>query len=145
VQIHSIDFDGDNEDTLGWFEDTPVPDFEDSPFYQAARAYRRESGWDFMPGESGLWLYALAPYSWTGSDYGRASGHLAGFAILHDRDEDGTRESLAHIWTASAWRRQGIARTLLLKAREQYACHTEEGPFTEDGSALLASVSRHPG
>jgi GNAT superfamily N-acetyltransferase len=69
---------------------------------------------------AGIWVFAVAPYMWLGSDDdGTATGRLVGFLILHDRDEDGTYESLAHIWTASTWRRRGIARKMLAEARRR--------------------------
>ena len=107
---------------------------------QAARVYRRECGWDFSPGESGVWLLMLAPVSAVGGSSGEPwfySGHLAGFVILHDRDKDGTYESVAHMWTAKAWRRRGIARRLLGKARSTFGTRDFEGPFTEDGAAFV--------
>jgi len=111
-------------------------DFDESPFFMAARAYRRECGWDFTPAKAGIWVFAVAPYTWLGSDEdGTATGRLVGFLILHDRDEDGTYESLAHIWTASAWRRRGIARKMLAEARRR-------GYWPS--SALTAGSARSP-
>ncbi|WP_369688720.1 GNAT family N-acetyltransferase [Actinomadura kijaniata] len=65
------------------------------------------------------------------------SGHLVGFLIVRDRDENGIYESVAHIWTASSWRRRGIARRLLNEARARFPIAEVEGPYTEDGSAFL--------
>lgn len=104
----------------------------------ASRAHRREARWDFAPSDLGIWLLMLAPISASGTDEAMFySGHLAAFVILYDRDEDGTYESAGHLWTAAAWRRRGVARSLLLQARVRFSTDRIEGPFTEDGAALL--------
>ena len=110
---------------------------------RAARAYSREARWDFAPGESGIWLLMLAPVSAVGGDEGPwgYSGHLTGFVILHDRDEDGVYESVAHIWTAAAWRRRGIARRLLAEAKQRFTYTGVERPYTADGAALLEATA----
>lgn len=124
----------------------PGGDWFEGSLDRAARAYRREARWDFSPGEAGMWLLMLAPISATGGfDTGRPaiySGHLVGFVILHDRDEDGDFESVAHIWTASAWRRRGIARQLLAEARSRFPITGVEGPCTDDGGAFLRAVGK---
>jgi ribosomal protein S18 acetylase RimI-like enzyme len=66
-------------------------------------------------------------------------GRLAGFAILWDRDKDGNYETVAHAWTAQAWRRQGIARRLLDEGRSRFAARQIAGPLTDDGAALARS------
>ena len=106
----------------------------------AARAYRREAGWDFTPDATGMWLLMLAPVSAGGGDLWIYSGHLVGFAILHDRDQDGAYESLAHVWTAAAWRRRGIAKRLIAEARYRFSFTGVEGPYTADGGAVLRAV-----
>lgn len=110
----------------------------------AARAYKREAGWDFAPGEGGVWLLMLAPVSGSGSPDGDRpwfySGHLVGFVVLHDRDDDDVYESVAHIWTASAWRRRRIARRLMDEARSRFSFTGVEGPYTEDGGAFLRAT-----
>jgi len=117
--------------------------WHDSALDRAARAYSREARWDFAPGEAGVWLLMLAPISAAGGDEGPwgYSGHLTGFVILHDRDEDGTYESVAHIWTAAAWRRRGIAGRLLAEAKERFSYTAVEGPYTSDGSAFLKAAA----
>ena len=108
----------------------------------AARVYRRECGWDHAPGPGGVWLLMLAPTSACGTDgEWTYQGYLAGFAIFHDRDNDGSYESLAHLWTARSWRRRGIAVTLLREASERFSFTTIERPLTESSAALL---NRHP-
>jgi hypothetical protein len=75
-----------------------MDEWEGSALDIAGRAYRRECGWDFSPGEAGIWLLSVAPYSsmeWDGRT--NWTGTLTGFAILHDRDKDGDYESLAHL------------------------------------------------
>lgn len=110
---------------------------------RAALAYAREARWDFAPSESGVWLLMLAPVSAVGGDEGPwgYSGHLTGFVILHDRDEDGVYESVAHIWTAAAWRRRGIARRLLAEAKQRFTYTGVERPYTADGAALLEATA----
>lgn len=144
----SIDLDGgghefgDAELDEGAFEG-PGGTWHGSPLERAAYAYKREAGWDFVPGEAGIWLLMLAPvHGFGGSDKDEwmYTGHLVGFVILHDRDEDGEYESVAHIWTASAWRRRGIARRLLAEARDRFAFTDVEGPYTDSGGALLRAV-----
>ncbi|SMC65603.1 hypothetical protein [Kibdelosporangium aridum] len=68
-------------------------------------AYKRAAKWDHPPDASGVWLLMLTPVSASnGEDEAWfQSGHLAGFVVVHDRDEDGAYESIGHIWTATAW------------------------------------------
>jgi hypothetical protein len=71
-----------------------------SPLDQAARAYRRAAGWDFPPGEAGVWLLMLAPDTAIGGSTDEPwsyTGHLVGFVILYDRDGDGEYEAVGHI------------------------------------------------
>lgn len=114
---------------------------------RVARAYSREAGWDFAPDETGVWLLMLAPVSafgGEGEEPWNYTGHLIGFVIVQDRDEDGECESVAHIWTARAWRRRGIARRLLTEARTRFPISAVEGPNTQDGDALLAACPAPP-
>ena len=119
-------------------------EWRESSLGLASRAYRQECGWDFAPGESGAWAVAYLASSWVGgSDRkdGWCSGNLAGFAVLHDRDEDDEIESLAHLWTARQYRRQGIARAILKRAQERFSLRHVEQPLTDDGEALLRAVA----
>ena len=111
---------------------------------KAARAYRQEARWSNPPsGDEGLWLLMLAPLRAKGSPENdkpwSIHGRLAGFAILWDRDKDGNYETVAHAWTAQAWRRQGIARRLLDEGRSRFAARQIAGPLTDDGAALARS------
>ena len=123
----------------------PYGDWTGSALNNAALAYKRQCGWDFAPGQAGVWLVMLAPVSGVGGDSEEPwsySGHLTGFVILYDRDEDGTYESVGHIWTASAWQRQGIARHLLDEARQRFGDGLVfEQPYTDAGAALIESVT----
>lgn len=124
----------------------PARTWYGSPLDCAARAYSREAGWDFAPDESGIWLLMLAPTSASGGDdVWFYSGHIVGFVILHDRDDDGRFESVAHIWTAAAWRRRGIARRLMAEARSRFLFTGVEGPYTEDGGAFLRALDATEG
>jgi GNAT superfamily N-acetyltransferase len=114
--------------------------FETTALHEASLGYKRECGWDFTPGEGGVWLSYCAPTeSWGSENEGEHSyfGNLAGFLILYDRDKDGTPESLAHIWTARTWRRKGVATKLLEAARERFTITRIEWPATEDGLPFL--------
>ncbi|PRY40506.1 GNAT family N-acetyltransferase [Umezawaea tangerina] len=117
----------------------PARTWHDSPLNRAALAYKRVCGWDFPPGEAGVWLVMLAPTSASGGQDGPwfYSGRLVGFLVVYDRDEDGIYESIGHIWTAMAWQRRGIARRLLAEARSRFAITTVEEPLTSAGAALL--------
>lgn len=144
--IAGIDLDDDREwgfaVTLGEgaFEDE-AGEWANSRLSQAARAYQREAGWDFAPGDAGIWLITLAPTSAIGgTDRMTYWGHVAGFAVLYDRDADGKYESVGHIWTASAWRRRGIARRLLHEASERFGSDRIEGPYTKSGAALVKAL-----
>ena len=142
-----IDFDNDALDfgDIEFYEDIfegPNSDWIDSPLHRAARAYQREAGWDFAPDQTGVWFLMLAPTTMVGGDQDEDcsySGHLVGFVIVQDRDDDYTYESVAHLWTATAWRRQGIARRLLDEAKARFTIEGVEGPYTDDGAAFLAS------
>lgn len=118
----------------------PEGKWHGSPLERAAYAYKREARWDFTPGRAGIWLLMLAPTSAGGGDTWIYGGHVVGFVILHDRDKDGVYESVAHIWTAQAWRRRGIARRLLAEAKIRFGFTDVEGPYTKDGAALLRAV-----
>ena len=107
-------------------------DWAESAFHRAAAVYRRECSWDFTPDESGVWVCAFAPtaYESVGCDDERdwrVRGDLIGFVILHDRDGDGDPDSVAHLWTASGWRRRGIARALHAIATERFPVCGVEG------------------
>lgn len=134
-------------DLDGYSEDNPpgvshIDDWEDSALARAARAYRRDCGWDFSPDEAGIWLISVAPYSYMGEgDRTHCSGSLTGFAILHDRDQDGEYESLAHLWTARAWRRRGVGANLVRQARQRFPVSQLEGPITEAGRLLLLTCA----
>lgn len=109
----------------------------------AGKAYKRACGWDFAPGQAGIWLVALIPDSATGADgaswtYG---GNIVGFVVVYDRDEDGEYEAIGHMWTAATWRRKGIARRLLAEARSRFPISVIEEPYTDDGSAFVEAVS----
>ncbi|XVV00767.1 GNAT family N-acetyltransferase [Actinosynnema sp. CA-248983] len=150
-----IDLDGDTHD----FGDVQLGTdaFEDldgrwggSALDRAGMAYKRACGWDFAPSEAGVWLVMLAPVSGIGGEDGQwfYNGRVVGFLIVYDRDGDGMYESVGHIWTASAWQRRGIARSLLAEARSRFPIASVEGPYTEDGTAFLdacadSNNSRH--
>ncbi|GAA3514141.1 GNAT family N-acetyltransferase [Georgenia daeguensis] len=129
------------------FDDDPpdvshVGEWENCALARAGSAYRSECDWDFSPGPAGIWLLFVAPYSSFGSSgQMHLSGTLAGFAILHDRDEDGEYESLAHLWTARAWRRRGVGTSLVRQARERFPVSRVENPATEGGRLLLEACA----
>ncbi|MFE6645078.1 GNAT family N-acetyltransferase [Nocardioides sp. NPDC057772] len=105
---------------------------------RAALAYKRESRWDVPPGPDGIWVIATSPYQLTNDTF---LGTLVGFVVVHDRDHDGAYESIAHIWTASAWRRRGIAEQMIRTARDLMPINAVEAPITANGRALLGSVA----
>jgi hypothetical protein len=140
-----VDFDGKGARNFGAtlnHEATRNPwapsSWQDCPLDHASSAYRRETGWDFTLKGEGVWLLALAPISGAaGDDAMFYTGHLAGFAVLFDKDGDGSWECVGHVWTARAWRRRGIARGLLQEARERFGSDRIDGPYTEAGAALV--------
>ena len=142
-----LDLDNDGELDFGPTLDelATAADYGDSSLEQAAQIYGRDAGRDFAPELAGIWLLMLAPVAGVASDSypWDCAGHLAGFMILYDRDEDGTYETVGHIWTARGWRRQGIARHLLHEARSRYGTSRFEGPFSEDGEAFV-DATREP-
>jgi ribosomal protein S18 acetylase RimI-like enzyme len=144
LAVSGLDLDGDEHDFGGAVlgaEVTEGPDgrWHGSALDRAGLAYKRACGWDFAPGESGVWLLMLAPVAASGGEDGVwfFSGRVAGFVVVYDRDEDGTYESVGHIWTATAWQRRGIARQLLTEARSRFPITTVEEPYTEKGAAFL--------
>jgi GNAT superfamily N-acetyltransferase len=138
--IQQIDLDGYTDDDPAGA--SHIDDWEGSALARAARAYRRECRWDFSPDEAGIWLIAVAPYSSIGGSQGTTySGTLTGFAIIHDRDRDGEYESLAHLWTARAWRRRGVAADLVRQARERFPVSQVEGPATQAGRLMLLTCA----
>lgn len=106
---------------------------------QAALAYKRETRWDTPPDQAGVWIIVASPYGWSCDTF---RGNLVGFAVFHDRDDDGAYESLAHIWTAAAWRRRGIGGRLIRAARDLMPIRSVEEPITSNGQSLLNSVAR---
>lgn len=70
-------------------------------------------GWNSAPREADVWLLIPDPCRASGGWMGRHTGHPTGFAVLYDRDEDGSYESVGHVWTAIAWRRKGTGQRLL--------------------------------
>lgn len=119
-----------------------VGTWENSALARAGRAYKNGCDLNFQPGEGGIWLLHVVPYSaWEGSGQTQWHGTLAGFAILHDRDEDGEYESLAHLWTAPAWRRRAIGTSLVRAARERFPVSQLEGPLTDGGRLLLEACA----
>lgn len=133
-----VDFDGGDDPDDGIQVDCDYDDYMESGFGQAARAYKREAGWDFTPGDRGIWLMCLAPISGCGGgDDLYWQGYLVGFVILYDRDGDGVYESMGHMWTAKAWRRQGIACKLLMLAKSRYGFKHIEGPVTDLGVSAI--------
>ena len=111
-------------------------DWRESALARAAKAYQRECRWDVPPGEDGVWVVAVSPYRWI---EGAFYGNLVGFVVVHDRDDDGEYESIAHIWTATAWRRRGIADQLIRTTRDLLPINAVEEPITSSGQALLGS------
>jgi DNA invertase Pin-like site-specific DNA recombinase len=65
--------------------------------------------------------------------------HITGFVVLSDHDEDGSYEAVSHIWTASKWRRKGIAQQLLTEAKSRFEFTEIEQPYSPDGDAFLKS------
>ncbi|MCE7007323.1 hypothetical protein LWC34_31555 [Kibdelosporangium philippinense] len=129
---------GDVQLDIAAFEG-PTGTWHDSALNNAGLAYKRAAGWDHPPDESGVWLLMLAPVSASGGEDGPwfYSGRVAGFVVVHDRDKDGAYESVAHIWTATAWQRRGIARRLLAEARSRFPVTSVEKPYTEAGAAFV--------
>jgi GNAT superfamily N-acetyltransferase len=110
----------------------------------AAWAYKRECGWDFVPGRTGTWVLAVSPTD--GHGFGEhhhfLSANLVGFAALYDRakdDDSETRFALSHIWVATDERKKGIGSLLVKKARELGAMRAEH-PFTRRGEQLFRSA-----
>jgi ESCO1/2 acetyl-transferase len=146
--VVGIDLDGGDHDfgvTLGRDAyEGPHGDWTGSALHNAALAYKRACGWDFAPGQGGIWLLMLAPVSGAGNDEDpwTYTGHLTGFVILYDRDEDDMYEPVGHIWTASAWRRRGIASRLLTEAQHRFGSNLLfEKPYTNTGASLIAAYS----
>jgi hypothetical protein len=106
-----LDLDNDGELDFGPTLDelATVADNGDSSLEQAAQIYRRDAGRDLAPELAGIWLLMLAPVAGVSSESEPwdCAGHLAGFMILYDPDEDGTYETIGHVRTARAWRRRG--------------------------------------
>lgn len=114
-----------------------IEEWEGSALDLAARAYRRECRFDHSPGEAGVWLLSIRPHRvFTFGEKTSWSGTLAAFAILYDRDVDGSYETLGHIWTAQEWRRQGLASELIQVAQERFSVSRIED-VTSDGRLLL--------
>ena len=114
-------------------------DWRESALARAAKAYQRECRWDVPPGADGVWVIAASPYRWI---EGAFYGNLVGFMVIHDRDADGEYESIAHLWTAAAWRRRGIADQLIRTGRDSFPINTVEEPITSSGRALLGFIAR---
>jgi ribosomal protein S18 acetylase RimI-like enzyme len=138
--ILTFDFDQDNE--LCQFGLPPYRDWHNTGLAHAATAYRRCCGWDFAPGEAGIWscYYVITDGMGSGEGSWHYNGNVVGFTILYDRDKDGQYESLGHIWTAAAARRKGIGRALIAHARQHFPIKKIEGPLTDDSRGLFEAV-----
>jgi len=119
-------------------------EFDDAPLRAAGVAYRRECGWDFPPSAPSsdyVWLCVHEPllcFPENDAIELQFTGSLIGFAIIADHDEDGTPDSLAHVWVARQARRQGNAALLLAEARRRFPqLKAVEKPVTADGLRLL--------
>jgi GNAT superfamily N-acetyltransferase len=119
--------------------------WRDGVLNRVGMAYKRACGWDHAPGDAGVWLLMLAPERASGGDEGLwfFSGRVVGFVVVYDRDEDDVYESIGHIWTATAWRRRGIARQLLSAAQARFPITDVEEPYTPDGAEFL-NACREP-
>ncbi|MFC9973476.1 GNAT family N-acetyltransferase [Spirillospora sp. NPDC127200] len=143
IAVHNFDDSAQNIDEIELAETAyrgPDDSWSNSSLGQAARAYRRDAGWDFPPGDTGIWLLMLAPESKTGEDENGVAthkGHLIGFMMVCDYDEDGIYECVANMWTAAAWRRRGVAKKLFVEAQRRFSIIEVQGPYTEDGAAFL--------
>lgn len=117
----------------------PTGAWRGSALDRAGLVYKRACRWDFSPGEAGVWLVMLAPVGASGGEDGLwfYDGHLAGFVVVYDRDEDGVYESIGHMWTATAWKRRGIARRLLTEVKSRFPITDVEKPYTDEGAAFL--------
>lgn len=113
-------------------------DWSESAPARAAKAYQRECRWDVPPGPDGVLAIAASPYRWIEVP---STASLVGFIIVHDRDDDDEYESVAHLWTATAWRRRGVAEQLLRTVRDLLPINTVEEPITSGGRAPLGSVA----
>jgi ribosomal protein S18 acetylase RimI-like enzyme len=120
-----------------------VPDdypWREGALHRAAMTYKRECRWDFAPGEAGAWIFYCVPSDgWGPDDCWSVGANVAGFVVLHDRDEDNRYESIAHLWTAKAARRKGVARRLVNEARRKFPLKRIESP-TEEGEKLFRAV-----
>jgi ribosomal protein S18 acetylase RimI-like enzyme len=128
----------DGDQYPDWLD--PYLEWSETPLARVAFAYKRECHWDFPPNDSGLWVCVMVPDSVIGGgDVWRWFGNLAGFLILQNRskDGDGDRDSLAHIWVARQYRRQGLAMAMLEEAKRRVEVRHIEQPVTEDGEAFL--------
>jgi ribosomal protein S18 acetylase RimI-like enzyme len=149
--VSGVDLDGDahhfGDVVLGRdaFEG-PTEAWHGSALDRAGVVYKRACGWDFPPGEAGVWLVMLAPVEASGGEDGLwfYSGHLAGFVVVYDRDEDDVHESIGHIWTATAFQRRGIARRLLTEAKSRFPITNVEKPYTDEGAAFLRATFTDP-
>jgi GNAT superfamily N-acetyltransferase len=142
LQMMVVDFDAGVHDDPGSPRFDYGLDWGETGFSEAASAYRRECRWDFAPGKAGVWVIAVAPYGYSGGgDLMTWRGNLVGFVILMDRDTDDEYESLAHLWTATGWRRRGISTALVERARKLFPIQHVEGPITDQGRALLTTVA----
>jgi hypothetical protein len=144
ASIVLADFESDDE-PADQLRPAPVVlnDFYESPLWRASCAYKRECGWDHAPGEDGCWLLYCLTVDRSGSsesDDWRYGANLAGFVILHDRDAD-DRWGIAHMWTAQAARRKGVAKALIEDARRRFNVEGVEGPVTESGTAAIKSAA----
>jgi ribosomal protein S18 acetylase RimI-like enzyme len=137
-------FDAEPED---WRSQSAL-EYDDGPLRAAARAYKRECGWDHAPTAPSpdyAWLCVYRPrIGYYDDDAGqlRFSGNLVGFAIVSDRDDDEEPETLTHLWVARQARRDGHATLLLAEAERRFpALSAVEHPVTADGRAFLAARS----
>lgn len=112
--------------------------FRDSGLPDAALAYKRESGWDFAPGDAGVWVLCVMPSTGCGGeDRWFYDCNILGFLVLYDYQG---AYKLEHLWTAECARRKGVARKIVEHARERFPIKGVSQILTRAGKAFLESV-----
>ncbi|MGW6263998.1 GNAT family N-acetyltransferase [Cellulosimicrobium funkei] len=114
-------------------------EWDGSSLHLAAIAYRRECGWDFTPGKTGVWLLSVHPFrGQSTTTWATWGGVLTGFVILYDEGEG--YQTLGHVWTAQHWRRRGIATKLVQLAKERFPVRQVDG-LSQDGDRFLRAAA----
>jgi len=133
------------------YQNTPFTTFardREAVIQEATNAYSTEIKLNspYVP-STGLWILRVIPVESFGTypeassplETWRYTANLIGFAAIQDVNEDGSYDTLEHLWVAKTHRRKKIATELLAKAK-YFGAYMLADKITDAGKAVLKSI-----